>query len=263
MRATKARRHSLNILTALPSLFICYVLLAIIVCVMSSFSMRLMFVVVIVWLGVIAGFETSRNLKKPATILSLGKKLEPPIGFVSPNPKPFVVADGNYGGFLKGAAALASRFGSGAFVVGWTPITPDKQKGAWPGTLNLLRDSSTILPFCARPAKPLILYEFEASPFCRKVREAMSMLDLTVEYRPCPGAREGWSDVMARSTHGKRTVPYLIDSNANIAMFESDDIIKYLFNTYGPGEDYIPWTLKGRLAVDTATISSFIRGNAG
>jgi hypothetical protein len=55
----------------------------------------------------------------------------------------------------------------------------------------------------------------------------------------------------------------LVDPNANIGMFESDDIIKYLFNTYGPGEEYIPWTLKGRLAVDTAAISSAIRGNAG
>lgn len=89
------------------------------------------------------------------------------------------------------------------------------------------------------------------------------MLDLTVEYRPCPGARQGWSDYMARGTRGKRTVPYLVDPNANIGMFESDDIIKYLFNTYGPGEEYIPWTLKGRLAVDTAAISSAIRGNAG
>eukprot|EP01033_Poteriospumella_lacustris_P003796 gene3796-2689_t len=91
----------------------------------------------------------------------------------------------------------------------------------------------------------------------------MSMLDLTVEYRPCPGARQGWSDYMTRGTRGKRTVPYLVDPNANIGMFESDDIIKYLFNTYGPGEEYIPWTLKGRLAVDTAAISSAIRGNAG
>lgn len=206
----------------------------------------------------------SANIKPSSKFsLALGKKLEPPIGFVSPEPKPFVVTDWNYGNFLKGAAATLSRFGSGAFVVGWTPITPPKQKGSWPGTLNILRDTSTLLPYCARPAKPLILYEFEASPFCKKVREAMSMLDLTVEYRPCPGARQGWSDYMTRGTRGKRTVPYLVDPNANIGMFESDDIIKYLFNTYGPGEEYIPWTLKGRLAVDTAAISSAIRGNAG
>ena len=30
----------------------------------------------------------------------------------------------------------------------------------------------------ARPAKPLELYEFEACPFCRKVRETLTFLDL-------------------------------------------------------------------------------------
>ena len=38
-----------------------------------------------------------------------------------------------------------------------------------------------------KPKKPIIVYEYEASPDCRKVREACSMLDLIVEYRPCPG----------------------------------------------------------------------------
>ena len=46
----------------------------------------------------------------------------------------------------------------------------------------------------AAPAPPhdLVLYEYEASPFCRKVREAMSGLDLTVDMKPCPGARAGF-----------------------------------------------------------------------
>ena len=67
------------------------------------------------------------------------------------------------------------------------------------------------------------------------------MLDLVVEYRPCPGARYGWSDAMAEITGGKRTVPFLIDPNGSggnnkadkktAGMFESDDIIEYLFET--------------------------------
>jgi len=32
----------------------------------------------------------------------------------------------------------------------------------------------------------LILYEFEACPFCRRVRETLSRLDLDCEIRPCP-----------------------------------------------------------------------------
>ena len=107
----------------------------------------------------------------------------------------------------------------------------------WPGTLGIFKDSTTVLNTCNRPEKPVILYEYEASPFCRKVREACSMLDLVVEYRPCPGARFGWSDSMSSVTEGLRTVPFMIDPNAeldseaNKGMFESDDIISYLFDT--------------------------------
>jgi hypothetical protein len=37
-----------------------------------------------------------------------------------------------------------------------------------------------------RPERVLELYEFEGCPFCRKVREALSMLDLQAMIRPCP-----------------------------------------------------------------------------
>jgi hypothetical protein len=37
-----------------------------------------------------------------------------------------------------------------------------------------------------RPVKPLELYEFEGCPFCRKVREALSALDLDAVVYPCP-----------------------------------------------------------------------------
>ena len=115
------------------------------------------------------------------------------------------------------------------------------EPGDWPGTLGIVRDGSSVIGKCPRPEKTLIIYEYEASPFCRKVREACSMLDLVVEYRPCPGARYGWSDAMAEITGGRRTVPFLIDPNgsggggggrkAAEGMFESDDIIEYLFET--------------------------------
>lgn len=64
----------------------------------------------------------------------------------------------------------------------------------------------------------------------------INMLDLTVEYRPCPGAREGFSDELYERT-GRRTVPYLIDPNTGTEMFESSEQIEYLVNTYGPPED--------------------------
>ena len=39
-------------------------------------------------------------------------------------------------------------------------------------------------PIGRRPEKPLELYEFEGCPFCRKVREALSVLDLDAVVYP-------------------------------------------------------------------------------
>ena len=139
------------------------------------------------------------------------KKVAAPLDFKIPEPKPFQIIDGNFGGAVTGAIALLLRLGSGVFAI-----------------------NKDVLSKCARPVKTLIIYEYEASPFCRKVREACAMLDLTVEYRPCPGARAGFSNEMAKRTGGRRTVPYLVDDNnksLKAGMFESDDIIEYLFET--------------------------------
>jgi hypothetical protein len=193
--------------------------------------------------------------------LFAGRKIPPPKDFVEPEPKPLQIADGDFAGFSSAALATAVRLGAGIFVVGWTPFAAKGDENDWPGTMNALRDGSTLIGTLKRPSSPPILYEYEASPFCRKVREACAMLDLTVEYRPCPGARQGWSNIQAQTTGGKRTVPLLIDGD--VAMFESDDIIRYLFNTYGPGESSIPWTLKGDFARDSAAYAASVRGYAG
>ncbi|MFW5921181.1 MAG: glutathione S-transferase N-terminal domain-containing protein, partial [Polyangiales bacterium] len=41
-----------------------------------------------------------------------------------------------------------------------------------------------------RPEEPLELYEFEACPYCRKVRDALSELDLEAYVYPCPKGGE-------------------------------------------------------------------------
>lgn len=37
-----------------------------------------------------------------------------------------------------------------------------------------------------QPLKNIEIYEFEGCPFCRKVREAVNILDLDVVFYPCP-----------------------------------------------------------------------------
>ena len=64
----------------------------------------------------------------------------------------------------------------------------------------------------ARPEKTLILYEFEGCPFCRKAREALSILDLEAEIRPCPKRGRRFRDELVERG-GKAQFPYLVDPN--------------------------------------------------
>jgi len=85
-----------------------------------------------------------------------------------------------------------------------------------------------------RPRQPLELYEFEACPYCRKVREALTALDLEVDVRPCPKGGTRFRPLV-RERGGKEQFPYLVDPNTGKAMYESGDIVRYLFATYGTG----------------------------
>ncbi len=91
-----------------------------------------------------------------------------------------------------------------------------------------------------RPEKLLELYEFEACPFCRKVREALSILDLDVLVKPCPkGGTRFRPELVQRG--GKAQFPYLVDPNAGVETFESTDIVRHLFARYGAGD--VPFAL--------------------
>ena len=64
----------------------------------------------------------------------------------------------------------------------------------------------------------LDLFILETCPYCRKV---MSFLDEKgVKYKP--------SEEALIKMGGKRQVPFLVDTDRNIQMYESDDIIEYL-----------------------------------
>lgn len=89
-----------------------------------------------------------------------------------------------------------------------------------------------------RPQQPLELFEFEACPFCRKAREAMTELDLSFVTRTCAkGARANRQQVRDRG--GKTQFPYLADPNTDTQMYESEDIVTYLARTYGPGRSVL------------------------
>jgi glutathione S-transferase len=120
--------------------------------------------------------------------------------------------------------------------------------GIWVGSLGL------------RPKQPLHLYEFEACPFCRKVREALTILDLEVMVYPCPKGGNRYRSVV-QEKGGRLMFPYLVDPNTDQAMYESSDIIRYLFTTYGEGK--VPVTLDNPLVMVSAGLATLARLNKG
>lgn len=85
-----------------------------------------------------------------------------------------------------------------------------------------------------QPERLLQLYEFEGCPYCRKVRDALTALDLDAMIYPCPKGGETFR-ARVKELGGKLQFPFLVDPNTGRQMYESDDIVRYLFATYGEG----------------------------
>ena len=116
------------------------------------------------------------------------------------------------------------------------------------------------LPPLKRPKKLLELYEFEACPFCRKVRDALTELDLDAMIHPCPKGGKRFRPKVKKAG-GKEQFPYLVDPNTGKAMYESDDIVRYLYTTYA-GRKPNP-RLVGPLATISSQVASVWRPTSG
>ena len=113
----------------------------------------------------------------------------------------------------------------------------------------------------ARPERLLELYEFESCPFCRKVREALSILDLDAMIYPCPQNGPRFRPE-AIKRGGRSLFPFFVDPNSGREMYESEIIVGYLFATYG--DSNVPWSLSMPLLTDlTSGIASAARVSAG
>lgn len=112
-----------------------------------------------------------------------------------------------------------------------------------------------------RPEKPLELYEFEGCPYCRKVREVLTALDLEALVYPCPKGGSRFREIV-RERGGKAQFPYLVDPNTGQAMYESGDIVRYLFNEYGTGRVPLLYSI-GPLFDATSALASAWRLGAG
>jgi glutathione S-transferase len=79
----------------------------------------------------------------------------------------------------------------------------------------------------------LTLYYKAGCPYCAKVFDAGKELGLTFETKNI--ADDGVMDELVERG-GEDQVPYLIDDEGPVEMYESSAIVKYLHHTFGNGE---------------------------
>ena len=179
---------------------------------------------------------------------------------------PFKIAEGYTTKLIGASVPTLTTALAGAFVTGYkTQLKKQEEKGdetyALPVTLPggyFVEEEQTFAG--TKPEKPVEIYEFQGCPFCRKVRVAVSALGIDVLFRPCPQGGEVWRPE-AIEKGGKSQFPYMIDPNTGVEMYESADIISYLFKTYGPGD--VPGSLSFRNSAIANSIGLLGRMGAG
>ena len=186
-------------------------------------------------------------------------------------PKKFFVEPSNLINIAASATSMVTRLGSGAFVDGYNvKIIKETEENANKYAVldgQVLKgyrvEETTTTVFDRRPVKYIELYEYESCPFCRKVREAVAILDLDVLFYPCPRGSTKYRP-MVEEMGGKAQFPYMRDPNTGVNIYESDDIIQYMFDTYGPVDAKVPASLKlGVLTTLTCGISLLPRFGKG
>ncbi|MEQ9222449.1 MAG: glutathione S-transferase N-terminal domain-containing protein [Salinisphaeraceae bacterium] len=128
-------------------------------------------------------------------------------------------------------------------------------------TARAWRGSLAFKPASRQPEKLLELYEFEGCPFCRLVRETITELDLDVLIKPCPKGGTRFRPEAER-LGGKAQFPYLVDPNTGRQLYESSDIIDYLYAEYG-GRPAPARPLGGAVAVMGSNAATLLRGLRG
>ena len=128
---------------------------------------------------------------------------------------------------------------------------------------TLLRATNGIAsaPAAIKPEQTLQLYDIENCPYCRLVREALTELDLDAGIYPCPKAGERFRPELVERG-GKAQFPYLVDRNTGVELYESLDIIDYLFATYGQRELPGKWKT-GKLQILGSMLASAPRVTRG
>ncbi len=112
-------------------------------------------------------------------------------------------------------------------------------------------------PAAEKPKQLLQLFDMENCPYCRLVREALTELDLDAMIYPCPKQGTRFRPAVLERG-GISQFPYLIDPNTGVALYESLEIISYLYSTYGQRGLPLKWRL-GQLQKPSSILASACR----
>ena len=159
-------------------------------------------------------------------LMELGGKVQAPY-FIDPNSGTRLYESDDIIAYLNDAYGAGKR-------AGWSLPVPsllDNINSAAASALRLGRGTRCRAAVRTERLEPLTLFNMEGSPYCRKVREALSELDLEYIVRNVPKGSPKRTELTTRG--GKVQVPYLIDPNSGREMYESDDIVAYLEAQYG------------------------------
>lgn len=201
---------------------------------------------------------------EPTTISQAEDSSDPDqLALSGPSPQPFVVQEGELEKVLSAAFPAVARCGAGAFNLGYkASIEMMNDKGRY-SVVRLplgyaIVERSAVHQF-ARPAEPVQLYDRQNCPRCRIVREAVSILDLDVEFLPCPDGGTVWE-----ASKGDGKLPVMKDPNSGFTMRgDVDEIVSYLFRMYGNRRIPLLLSLPMGMTETTASLGLNPRGTSG
>jgi glutathione S-transferase len=124
------------------------------------------------------------------------------------------------------------------------------------GTARGWRGANRISRAKKQPEKLLKLYDIEASPFCRLVREVLSEMDVDVMILPCPAGGKRFRPE-AKALLSRVTFPLLVDDNTGDVMIESSEIIEHLGRTYDAKVRNSKGAMRG-VAVGSSVLSTLL-----
>ena len=160
-----------------------------------------------------------------ARLIELGGKMQVPY-LVDPNTGVRLYESADIIAYLNATYGAGTR-------AGWRLPVPgvlDDVGSMLAGAIRVGRGGRCRTQAVRAGVEPLTLYNMEGSPYCRKVREALSERDLAHVVKSLPKGSPGRAELVRRG--GKMQVPYLIDPNTGREMYESDDIVTYLETQY-------------------------------